>query len=82
MTEEDDIDGLAGEYVLGSLDAAERRQVDVRLQTDASLAAAIAAWERDLAPLSDQGQGVTPPDACARRNLVANLGLVGAPGRC
>ena len=62
MTEEDDIDGLAGEYVLGSLDAAERRQVDVRLQTDASLAAAIAAWERDLAPLSDQGQGVTPPE--------------------
>ena len=36
------------EYVLGSLDAAERRQVDARLQTDASLAAAIAAWERAL----------------------------------
>ena len=62
MTEEDDIDGLAGEYVLGSLDAAERRQVDVRLQTDASLATAIAAWERDLAPLSDQVHGVTPPE--------------------
>jgi hypothetical protein len=61
MTEEDDINGLAGEYVLGSLDAAERRQVDARRQTDASLAAAILAWERRLAPLSDRGQGVTPP---------------------
>jgi hypothetical protein len=61
MAEEDDIDGLAGEYVLGSLDAAERRQVDARRQADASLAAAIAAWEHRLAPLSVRGEGVTPP---------------------
>ena len=45
MTEDEDIDGLAAEYVLGSLDPAERRQVDARRETDASLAAAIAAWE-------------------------------------
>jgi hypothetical protein len=61
MAEEDDIDGLAGEYVLGSLDAAERRQVDARRQADASLAAAIAAWEHRLAPLSVRGPDVTPP---------------------
>jgi len=54
MTEDDDIDGLAAEYVLGSLDPAERRQVDARRQTDASLAAAVAAWERRLAPLSER----------------------------
>jgi len=61
MTEDDDIDGLAAEYVLGSLDPAERRQVDARRNTDASLAAAIAAWERRLGPLSDRGRDVTPP---------------------
>ena len=61
MTEEDDIDGLAGEYVLGSLDATERRLVDARRRTDASLDAAIVAWERRLGPLNDRGQGVPPP---------------------
>ena len=78
MTEEDDIDGLAGEYVLGSLDAAERRQVDVRLQTDASLAAAIAAWERDLAPLSDQQQGVTPPNQ-ALDGILSRISALSVP---
>jgi hypothetical protein len=61
MTEEEDIDGLAAEYVLGSLDPPERRQVDARRTTDAALAAAIAAWERRLAPLSGRVPGVVPP---------------------
>jgi anti-sigma-K factor RskA len=61
MTEDEDIDGLAAEYVLGSLDPAERAQVDARRQADVALAAAIAAWERRLAPLSDLGGDVTPP---------------------
>jgi len=61
MAQEDDIDALAAEYVLGSLDAAERRQVDARRRTDASLAAAIVAWEQRLGPLNDRGQDVTPP---------------------
>ena len=61
MTEDEDIDGLAAEYVLGSLDPAERAQVDARRQADAALAAAIAAWERRLGPLSERGQDVTPP---------------------
>ena len=54
MAEEDDIDGLAAEYVLGSLDAAKRQQVDARRRTDASVIAAIVAWERRLAPLNDR----------------------------
>lgn len=59
MTEREDIDGLAAEYVLGTLDVAERRQVDLRRGTDASLSAAIDAWERRLAPLNDRG--IAPP---------------------
>jgi hypothetical protein len=61
MTEDNDIDGLAAEYVLGSLEPAERRQVDARRKTDASLAAAVAAWERRLGPMSDRGSDVAPP---------------------
>lgn len=62
MNEGDDIDGLAAEYVLGSLDATERRRVEARRETDAALAAAIVAWERRLGPLSDRGQDVAPPE--------------------
>ena len=61
MSEEEDIDGLAAEYALGSLDAAERAEVDARRQVDASLAAAIEAWQRRLAPLSERIPGETPP---------------------
>lgn len=61
MTEEEDIDALAAEYVLGSLDAAERASVAARRASDRRLAAAIAAWERRLAPLSEREPGVPPP---------------------
>jgi anti-sigma-K factor RskA len=80
VTEEDDIDGLAGEYVLGSLDAAERKQVNARRQTDASLAAAIVAWERRLGPLSDRGQGATPPEH-ALDGILSDISTLSVPPR-
>ena len=61
MTEEDDIDGLAAEYVLGSLDPAERKQVDLRRRADRPLADAIKVWERRLGPLSEREPGMAPP---------------------
>jgi anti-sigma-K factor RskA len=61
MTEEEDIDGLAAEYVLGSLDADERAGVEARRASDAPLVAAIEAWQRRLAPLSGKLSGVAPP---------------------
>ncbi len=78
MTEEDDIDGLAAEYVLGSLDAAGRRQVDARRLTDDSLAAAIAAWERRLGPLSAQGQDIPPPEN-ALDGILSHISRLSAP---
>jgi hypothetical protein len=60
MTEAEDIDGLAAEYVLGTLEPGERRQVNLRRQTDASLSAAIDAWEQRLGPLNERGGGVEP----------------------
>jgi anti-sigma-K factor RskA len=66
MTEDDDIDGLAGEYVLGSLDHAERAGVNARRGADISLAAAIEAWQRRLDPLSESAPGISqPPDLFA-----------------
>ena len=56
-----DIDTLAAEYVLGTLDAGERAGVDARRPREPVLAAAIAAWERRLAPLD----AVLPPVAPA-----------------
>jgi len=60
MTEDDDIDGLAGEYVLGSLDPAERAGVNARRSADVSLAAAIEAWQRRLSALSESAPGISP----------------------
>ena len=62
MTANDDIDALAGEYVLGTLDAAERATVAARRQREPALDAAIHAWEQRLAPLDRATVPVTPPD--------------------
>jgi anti-sigma factor RsiW len=80
MTEEDDIDGLAGEYVLGSLDPAERREVDERRRTDASLAGAIAGWERRLGPLSRRMGGIAPP-AHALDGILSRIAAEGGQSR-
>jgi anti-sigma-K factor RskA len=58
---DDDIDGLAAEYVLGSLDPAARREVDTRRKADPALDEAIGAWEERLAPLNDLQPGIAPP---------------------
>ncbi|KTS72737.1 RNA polymerase subunit sigma-70 [Pseudomonas oryzihabitans] len=57
---DDETERLAGEYVLGTLEAAERRQVERRLLTDASLRAAMARWEARLQPLAERVTPVEP----------------------
>ena len=61
MTDHEDTDGLAAEYVLGTLDGAERREVNTRRRADASLSAAIDAWERRLGALNERARGIEPP---------------------
>jgi anti-sigma-K factor RskA len=61
MTNDDDIDGLAAEYVLGSLTLAERKAVNVRRRTDVALSQAVEAWEKRLASLGDQAPEIEPP---------------------
>ncbi|KRB82665.1 hypothetical protein ASE00_11555 [Sphingomonas sp. Root710] len=57
----DDIDMLAGEYVLGTLDDAERRAFQRRLLTDPVAVAAVAMWQERLSPLLLAVPEVTPP---------------------
>jgi anti-sigma-K factor RskA len=57
----DDIDALAGEYVLGTLDFDERAAVDARRRYETALDAAIIGWERRLGPLSEAARDIPPP---------------------
>jgi len=61
MIESDDIDELAGEYVLGTLDAGERASIAARRKREPNLDAAIRDWERRLAPLDADTRAVAPP---------------------
>ncbi len=54
-------DLLAGEYVLGVLDAATRAQARERIARDPGFARLVADWERRLAPLLDDLGGVPVP---------------------
>ncbi|GAB3351623.1 anti-sigma factor domain-containing protein [Chromohalobacter beijerinckii] len=67
MTDHDDIDMLAAEYVLGTLDAEERAEVAQRRQHDADMEARILAWEARLAPLGNEVEAIAPgPDLLER----------------
>jgi anti-sigma-K factor RskA len=61
MSDEEDIEALAGEYVLGTLDAAERAAVAARRLREPALDDAIIAWERRLAPLDESAPAIEPP---------------------
>ena len=67
MTDDDDIEGLAAEYVVGSLDPVERQAVGARRRTEAALDQAIKAWEKRIGTLGDLAPGLEPgPDVFPR----------------
>ncbi|MGH7043171.1 MAG: hypothetical protein ACREFY_13720, partial [Acetobacteraceae bacterium] len=55
-------DMLAAEYVLGTLDEAERAQARRLIETDPAFAETVRAWERRLTPLSRLPDPLAPPD--------------------
>ncbi|MGQ0674360.1 MAG: anti-sigma factor [Hyphomicrobium sp.] len=61
MMELDDMDALAAEYVLGTLDRDERMGVAARREREPALAKAIADWERRLGPMVEVVAPVSPP---------------------
>jgi anti-sigma-K factor RskA len=54
-------DVLAGEYVLGVLDATQRRLAHARIERDAAFARLVHGWEQRLAVLLDEIAPVEPP---------------------
>ena len=60
MLNEDDI-ALAGEYVLGLLNAADQATTQARVATDASFAAEVDAWRERLASMAG-GSDTAAPD--------------------
>ncbi|MBN2630789.1 MAG: anti-sigma factor [Rhodobacteraceae bacterium] len=59
---EDDDDALAGEYVLGVLDLADRLAAEARIKADPVFAARVTDWETRLSPLNDGYDPVPLPD--------------------
>ncbi|MGI4777018.1 MAG: anti-sigma factor [Janthinobacterium lividum] len=72
---DDDVHALAGEYVLGTLTSAERRQVERRLQDDPALRVALGAWEERLHPLVALAPPAEPSRALWHRieNSIAGM---------
>jgi anti-sigma-K factor RskA len=69
-------DALAGEYVLGTLEAGAARAVERDLASDAELRESVARWEARLAPLTVLAPAeAPPPDLWAR----IEAALPGAP---
>ncbi|MGZ8322640.1 MAG: anti-sigma factor [Rhodoplanes sp.] len=61
MTADEDRAGLAAEYVLGTLDAAEREQAEQQIRSDTAFAALVQDWERRLGELHAMVDPVPPP---------------------
>jgi anti-sigma-K factor RskA len=56
-------DGRAAEYVLGTLDAAEREEAQALMASDPAFAALVRAWETRLGELHALADSVDPPAA-------------------
>jgi anti-sigma-K factor RskA len=75
-----EIHELAGEYVLGTLTADQRRAVEVRQATDAALRAAVLAWEDRLLPLASLAEPVALSPRLWKR-IVRSIDALALPVR-
>lgn len=60
---DDDLQSLAGEYVLGTLSAAKRREVEARMAREPALRDTVDGWEQRLHPLTALAEPVEPSAA-------------------
>jgi anti-sigma-K factor RskA len=79
MTMEEDTDGFAAEYVLGTLDVDERAQADALILVDPRFAEAVRQWERRLGELNVLVAPVEPPAPVWER-ITAGLADAGQSG--
>jgi anti-sigma-K factor RskA len=71
MTMDEDREILAAEYVLGTLDVAERAEAERLIATEPEFAARVRYWESRLSPLADVVEGVEPPASVWPKILAA-----------
>jgi len=79
MAEPKDLEGLAAEYVLGTLDRGEREDVEQAIPADSELAGLVAGWERRLIPLALALEPVTAPPHLRDKVMAAISGSAAAP---
>jgi anti-sigma-K factor RskA len=70
---------VAGEYVLGVLDASERSAVAQRIERESAFANEVASWDERLGGLADEVKPVTPPEATWSRIEAAIAAPAPAP---
>ena len=68
----DDMDLLAGEYVVGGLDVAELRAARLRVAREPAFEAAVIGWQNRLEPLTALVRPVPPPAALWDRIAVSS----------
>lgn len=74
--EREDMEGLAAEFVLGTLSPAERLDVVYRMRTDPELKRAVEVWNERLSPLIEAVNPIDPPPGIEDRVLdrVSHIG--------
>jgi anti-sigma-K factor RskA len=72
---------VAGEYVLGVLDASERSAVAQRIEREPAFANEVAVWEERLGGFADEVKPVAPPDAAWSRIEAAIAAPASSPAR-
>jgi anti-sigma-K factor RskA len=70
---------VAGEYVLGVLEASERSAVAQRIEREPAFASEIAFWEERLGGFADEVKPVAPPEAAWSRIEAAIAAPSAAP---
>lgn len=75
---DNDREGLAAEYVLGTLDAGERAEVERKIGQDPDLRHAIAAWQRRLEPMIDMVAPIEAPPHILEE-IFKRIGRTSAP---
>ena len=75
----EELEGLAAEFVLGTLTASERADATFRMRTDPDFKRAVEGWDKRLAPLLTAVPAVEPPAGLEERILQRNVERREAP---
>lgn len=73
MALDEPLEAMAGEYVLGTLSAAERLEAQTLLSQNSDFAAAVDLWMQRLTPLLLAARGIAP-SAQLRERILASIG--------